>query len=204
MNILKIIKDNMVLTIGIVVPVLLMLVFFLTSEVHHPDHSKQADIKYDILMQETGVYQPGLSVYAKVFVENGSLFVQYTHTDQGNGGIPNLYLYEAVSKKLRHLDFSPPDLNDKDILGKKILVESTRNLKIDTATTSPDGFEFTHGNGGYNHGGIINELFIGSSDRYNFGASLKRNGIYYRLPSENGINNSSMLNLIGWVVNKQE
>lgn len=200
MEIQKFIRNNIVLVAGVVAPALLMLMFFLASAASHTAPPAPPDIKYDVLMEANAEFQPGRNVNAELFIENGSIYIQYQRVTQGSGSLPKLYLYEAATKKLRQIDCPPPESNDDSLFGKKILLEATKNYKIDTATTSPDGYEFTHMNSNTYRGGIINELFVGSYGGNNYGPALKKDDVYYKLPSNE---NPYGIRFFGWVVDKQ-
>ena len=156
MNLSKLIKENFVLLIGLLAPVLLMIFFFIAASFHNVPALKTADLHYDAMFSMDS-WQNNSSISAKVFVEKNTLYTQYEHEKGGN--MPKLFLYEAARGTLRQLDFPPPNTSDESVFGKNVPVESTKIMKLDTRSASPDGVEFSYCSNDYPHNsGLINEL----------------------------------------------
>ncbi len=193
MKLTKFFRENLILCLGIMVPVLVMGVFFVAASVR-----ETAPPQYDVLLesdQDYGTPRPPFEAY--VFVRDHTLYAQYSALDpvRQTGTVPKLYLYEASSGKLRQLDFPPPDTSDSSIYGKQLPVESAKSMKIDTSLTSPDGYEFTYSADNDDRGGLINELFVGEYNRY--GPRLKKDGSSFILspPPTYG-----QFRFLGWVM----
>ena len=203
MNLSKLIKENFVLLIGLLAPVLLMVFFFVAASFHNIPALKTADMHYDALFS-TDSWQNNSSISAKVFVEKNTLYTQYEH-EKGVGNMPKLFLYEATRGTLRQLDFPPPNASDESVFGKNTLVESTKMMKLDTRLTSPDGVEFSYCADDYPHnGGLVNELLIGGSYSNNrSGQCFKRGGSSLPMPSNVPGYTYQQLQFIGWVVGTQ-
>jgi hypothetical protein len=202
---LKFVKENLVLFLGLTVPVIVMLLFFIANAFDHSASLKPSDLRYPILLSAQTTSNNSTPFNAQVFVENQTLYVQYTHVERGVGSVPELYIYEPATQKLKKLDFPPPAVNDSSVFDKKTPVMATQTMKIDTTLTSPDGFEFKYSNDEYHNDGIINELIVGGSTGEMDGPYLKKGSSYFPLLLRNQLGGRYFqTQFIGWVVSKKE
>ena len=199
----KFIKDHFVLGVGIVVPILMMAFFFVSAQMQTPSSARLADMLYDIILSDLGSLGE-MPIGASLFVRDNTLYTQYAHGEPNLVSIPKLYIYEASTKKLRHLDFPPPNASDESIFGHNLPVEATKLLKLDANEISPDGFEFTYERKGHEYGGIINNLLVGGGSDY-YGPYLKKGDVFFHLLPGDGLNQGYVqLRFVGWVISKQD
>jgi hypothetical protein len=174
MPVAKFVRDNLVLVVGVTLPVLLMAGFLLASAL--PGRLSEPP-KYDLLFWEYD-YPAGvrLPVTLQLVVKDGVLTAQYTAVPVPDGAYPNgtwrkLFRYEAAAGRVRELNLPfPADM--ATITGtREAVVEATKGLRIETTPQSPDGYELTFGD--RRGGGLLLELFGGGRES---GARLSKDG----------------------------
>jgi hypothetical protein len=191
-------KDNLVLVVGLALPVILMVGFMLAQAI---PATVTDPPKYDMIFS-TNEYDgaKNLAVSANFVVKDNALTVQYTKvaSQYGNTYWPKLYRYDAKTKQVTQLTFGYPDDMDKIEGVRTDTVEATKGLKISTAQVSPDGYEMTNEN--YRHGGLVNDILWD----FNRGAGetrLRKGAASVKLTTNNGqtfyYGNGTF---IGWVV----
>ena len=202
----KWIKENLVLAMGIFLPVVLVVIFMIASSV--PKNLVNPP-QYDFIFSyNEHSYQNPQTLIISFHVRQGNLFVKYDKTKNDNYYNKNhLYKYNASSQTVEEIFFDlPMDLeNLKE--GKLHLLKNTETLKIDKNHTSPDGYEFLY-NDNYRHRGLVMEIF-GSSSRYRNRAMLHKSGATHLIPAPNQQHNNrnynyyygNNINFIGWVTN---
>jgi hypothetical protein len=191
------IKKNLVLIMGLALPVALMAFFFIASSL--PQNMSDPP-QHDMVF--SAQYFPGstaIPVSMNLIVKDGVLKVQYVkmNAPSGYGDWRKLYIYEAKTQKVRELPFGfPPDM-DKITGTREDVVEATKDMKLDTALQSSDGYELSYD--GYSHSGLVNEIFW--SGRYSNEPRLRKGGSSVRLTSPD--NQTSFyyggIQFIGWV-----
>jgi hypothetical protein len=191
------VKDNLVLVVGLTLPVLLMAGFLLASVLP----GRLADPpKYDLLLSQYD-YPPGASlpVNLRLIVKDGVLTAVYTKVPVPNGAAPNgtwrkLFRYEAATGTVRELSLPfPPDM--ELIEGtREAPVEATKGLRIDTSRRSPDGYELVFGD--RRGGGLLLEIFGASRD---YGARLRKDGRSVPITAAPGQAFYSGADFVGWI-----
>jgi hypothetical protein len=157
MSAAKFLRDNLVLVVGLTLPVVLMLGFLVASSL--PEQLVDPP-KYDLLFSVQD-YQapPNMTVSVRLFVRDGTLKAQYTKVaGQNYNGWRKLYLYEAATRKVRQLEFAPPADLDTITGTREDTVAATAKMRLDTTVQSPDGYELSYGEGG--GGGLLGEVFF--------------------------------------------
>jgi hypothetical protein len=198
MPLAKIFKENFVLAVGLIVPVAVMIVFLVISTMPSSLFMSTPP-KFDVLFYKEGYTGLNLPIQSSLSVENGILYVQYAKSPQGSGYyMPRIYLYEAATNKVKQLSLVSPQLSDDSSFGKKIPVDAAKGMKLDTSLTAPDGYEFAYADN-YNHGGLINDLFIGGAYGYRQHVRLKKgNGSIAVPPVDDAA--YGQVSFLGWVV----
>jgi hypothetical protein len=198
MPVAKFVRDNLVLVIGVTLPVLLMAGFLLASAL--PGRADPP--KYDLLFSETDYPRGGtLPITLQLVVKDGVLVAQYTPVPGPKGAVANglwrkLYRYEAAAGTVRELSLPfPPDTASMEA-PREAVVDATKDLKIDTARQAPDGYELAFDN--RRGGGLLLELFGGGRD---YGARL-RNGSHSVPLTEDRGQPYYNVDFIGWVTGK--
>jgi len=196
---LKFIKENFALTLGLTLPALLMVGFMLVSTL---PGSMAPPPQHDLVFATPDYRSGPVPHYVNLTVKDGFLYAKYSKTSSPNHqptysyAWKKLYLFDSKTQSLRQLTFDTPQ-EPKE--GVDILVEATKGMKLDTHTKAPDGYELTQG--GYRNGGLISELFWGSSRHQ---PRLKKGSFSIKLPdSANQIYYSYYdMQFLGWVVEK--
>jgi hypothetical protein len=79
-----------------------------------------------------------------------------------------------------------------------VILEETKNMTIDAATISPDGYTLEGPN--YNGSGLLGGLFGGGYR--NGGYRLKKDNVGYKVPQNQPDYYYNQLQFVGWVVKK--
>jgi hypothetical protein len=156
----KFVKENLVLVVGLTVPVLLMAGFLAVGAL--PDRLSDPP-QYDLVFSTNDYPSTPVPVNVRLIVKDGALVAQYNRPpgQQGSFGVwKKLFLFEASSRRVRQLTFGfPPDL--AAIEGtREEPVASAIGLVLDTTLQSPDGYELAFGD--RRGGGLLLEIFGGS------------------------------------------
>ena len=172
MAIAKFVKDNLVLVVGLTLPVLLMAGFLLASALP----GRLDPPKYDLVFSTTEYPNPTIPISVRLVVKDHALIAQYTRLPVPGGAYPNgswkkLFRYQAASGTVRELSFGfPADM--ESITGtREEVVEGAKGLRLDTTLQSPDGYELAFDD--RRGGGLLLEIFGGSRD---YGPRLRKGG----------------------------
>ena len=102
--------------------------------------------------------------------------------------------YDGKTETVREIKIDASKLTE----GNEVLLEETKNLSIDTAVISPDGYMLEGPNYGGN--GLVGGLFGGGYR--NTGYRLKKGGVGYKVPNMQPDYYYSQLQFIGWIAKK--
>ena len=144
------VKANLVLVVGLTLPIVLMAGFLLASGL--PERMAEPP-KYNLVYSVTDFSQgaAAIPVSVRLVVQDGVLKAQYTRLPpQPTGYVNNvwkkLYLYDAATQKVQELSFGFP-ANMDAIEGTVVeTVDATRTMRLNTTLQSPDGYELSHDN----------------------------------------------------------
>lgn len=193
------VKANIVLVVGLTLPVLLMAGFLVASGLPQ----RLADPpKYNLVFAVTDYSQgaSGIPVSVRFVVQDGALKAQYTKLlPQPTGYVNNvwkkLYLYDAATQKVRELSFGFPANMDAIEGTVSEVVAATRTLNLDTTLQSPDGYELSRDYG--SRSGLINEIFWGGG--YSNEYRLRKGSSSIRLPLAAANTAYGTVEFVGWV-----
>ena len=156
----KFVKDNLVLVVGLTVPVLLMAGFLAVSAL--PDRLSDPP-QYDLVFSTNDYPSTPVPINVRLVVKDGELVAQYIRPpgQQGSYAVwKKLFLYEASSRRVRQLTFGFPSDMAAIEGTREESVASAIGLVLDTTLQSPDGYELAFGD--RRGGGLLLELFGGS------------------------------------------
>ena len=190
----KLIKENLVLVIGLALPVLLIVLFFVATVI---PKSMATPPQYEMLFTTTKYDYQNKPEYVIDFnVKNQQLMLNSKKNDEKNynNATKILMAYDGKTETVREIKIDASKLTE----GNEVLLEETKNLSIDTAVISPDGYMLEGPNYGGN--GLVGGLFGGGYR--NTGYRLKKGGVGYKVPNMQPDYYYSQLQFIGWIAKK--
>ena len=166
------VRDNLVLIVGLTLPILMM-AGFLTASTW--SRSLTDPPKHDLVFAVPD-YGTAAPVSVRLIVDGDLLKAEYTALHDPPGGASRqwkkLFIYHAPSRTVRELPFEVP-LDAGAIHARRVdTVDSTKTLRLSPARTSPDGYQFVYPDG--SGGGLFTELFYARRSRY--APRLKKGG----------------------------
>lgn len=199
------IKKNLVLVIGLSLPVLLIAFFFLATVL---PKSLSVPPQYDMLFSINHYDYPACAecndwkkdIRIDLVVRDGILKAHISKVDSKNQNYyaTRLLSYDGKSESVREIQYDMAKLADSTD-GAEITLDETRYMVIDTASKSPDGYIFEGQY--YGGGGLVTELFGGGYR--NHGYRIKKGAVGYKLPPFQNEYYYNNLKFIGWVVSKR-
>ena len=192
------IKENLVLVIGMTLPVLLIVVFFAASVL---PKMMGTPPQYDMLFSTSRYdHQTAQPFNIEFVVKDGVLKARVIKNDkaQQNYNRRQLMVYNGRTDSIKEIDFDTKNMVDAENRAE-IVVEETKFMNIDTSNKAPDGYEFDGPT--YRSGGLVTELFSGGYR--NQGYRVKKGGAGYKLPNT-GRDYYYDIQFIGWVVPKNK
>jgi hypothetical protein len=193
------VKANLVLVVGLTLPILLMAGFLVASGL--PERIGDPP-KYSLVFAVTDFSQgvSGIPVSVSFVVQDGVLKAQYIKlppqpTGYVNNAWKKLYVYDAATQKVEQLSFGfPPNMDA--IEGTVVeVVDATRTMQLNTTLQSPDGYELSRDYG--SRSGLINEIFWGGG--YSNEYRLRKGSSSIRLPLASGNAPYGTVEFVGWV-----
>lgn len=190
-------KENLVLIMGLTLPVILVVLFFAAAVLPKwLAPPPQYAALFTASRYEYGTPPP---VQIGFFVADGILKARVGKNNDKNQSYQSrkLMLYDGKSDSVREIAYDLAKLNALSD-GSETILDETRNLRIDSSFRAPDGYEFE--GAGYGHGGLVQELFGGGYR--NRGPRIKKGAAAYKisLPSHYAGYYYGDAQFIGWVV----
>lgn len=199
MNEKSFLKDNIVLVLGVSLPLLLALFFWAAtvlsrSAVEPPQYAA-------LYAEQQDHYRPN-DVY-RFFVDDGTLYYQYYPPEQDENASrlpkpPKLYLYDPAEETEKQIDL--PAIRD---IEEKLdaPVPALQGMTIDTSDQSPDGFIFINHGRSRGNSNLMTELFGGGS-RYRATYALEKDSVRFEIPGTEG-RRYPRAQFIGWVIDEE-
>ena len=188
------IKENLVLVIGLALPVLLIVLFFVATVIPKMNSTPP---QYEVLFSVQDYTSQNKQDYILDFkVKDKKLMVKSKKTDEKNyyNNYKKLMAYDSKTEVMREISIDANQLID----GGEILLAETKNMTIDTAMQAPDGYMLE--NQGYSGTGLVGNLFGGGYR--NHGYRLKKGNVGYKINTQQNNYYYDQLSFIGWVVSK--
>lgn len=188
------IKENLVLVIGLALPVLLIVLFFVATVI-----PKMAGTppQHEVLFSVQDYSQKTKPDYIIDFkVKNKQLMVKVKKADEKDNyyNSKKLMAYDAKNEIMREITIDASQFSDD----AEILLAETKNMIIDTAMVAPDGYMME--NQQYNNNGLVGGLFGGGNRNSNY--RLKKGSVGYKINTPQNNYYYDQLHFIGWVVKK--
>jgi len=188
------IKENLVLAVGLALPLLLILLFFLATVV---PKSFGSPPQYEMLFTTMKYdYQNKPDYLLDFSVKDQHLMVKAKKNDDKNNNYnaKKLMAYDAKTESAREIAIDTSKLVD----GSEVILEETKDMTIDNASTSPDGYSLQGPN--YGGSGLLGGLFGGGYN--NSGYRLKKGSIGYKVPNAQNDYYYNQVQFVGWIVKK--
>lgn len=191
----KFLRENLVLAIGLSLPLLLIVLFFVATVI---PKSMATPPQYEMLFTVTKYdYQNAPDYLLSYMVKDKHLVVKAKKSEEKpkNSNINTLLVYDAKTETVREINVDTSKLNETD---HEMLVEETKSYEIDNSPLSPDGYRLEGPN--YSGGGLIGGLFGGGYR--NTGFRITKGSVGYKLPETQQDFYYNQVKFIGWVIKK--
>lgn len=200
MAIKNFIKENFVLFLGLALPIVLVVLFLLSSSL--PRHfATPPAYKLILADYDTHYHREENGYTVKLLVDkDGKLQMRLTPVKDGYGSqSPHLLVYDGQRDSVQKVDISLPDAGA--YTGPVTLpVKEAENYTIDTTNKAPDGYAFLHSRGG--GGGIVTGVFGGGYRHQRM--YIKKGMASFKLPEIDGYYGYyGDDTFIGWVVEEK-
>jgi hypothetical protein len=185
------IKENLVLVIGLALPVLLIVLFFVAAVIPKAMGTPpQYEMLFTTMKYE---YENSPDYLLDFVVKDQHLMVKAKKNDDKgkNFNSKKLMAYHGKTETAREITIDA----SKFLVGEVVL-EETKNFSIDTSPVSPDGFTLEGPN--YNSSGLVGDLFGGGNR--NSGYRIKKGSIGYKVPNPQPDYYYNQVQFIGWLV----
>jgi hypothetical protein len=187
---MKFIKQNLLLSMGILLPVLLMGIFYLSMVM---TTTPDSELKYDFLFT-LGKYSYNAPNYISYEVINNKLTAEVkTSEENAPRRIQHrLYRYHAASGKVEDVT---PDIHETSEGKLTVALEGLKDIELDTAPASPDGHVFAPRR--HRSHGLVGDIF--STRGYDRGYVIRHESHNYdvELPAEQRW--TYPVEFLGWV-----
>lgn len=191
------IKQNFVLVLGIALPVLLVLVFMLTTAEPAKNGPKpQYGMLFSNYTYDYSAAESAIPYSTDYVVKEGKLYARLTaQKDNYNTEQRVLYIYDPARESVEKIEPPrPADLGtDKQ---REILVPDFANATIDKASRSPDGYTLEVKD--YRSRGVMDEIFGSRPGHYEM-LVRHQDGGSYKVPPYAGVPYNSNVTFIGWI-----
>jgi len=194
----KLIKENLVLVIGLSLPILLIVLFFLATVV---PKSFGTPPQYELLFTTQKYEYEYSPVYLVDFkVLNNQLVAKVKKNDDKNRNYNSkkLMAYNAKTESVREITI---DLAKAAEAGddKDVVLDETKDLKIDASPISPDGYQLEGTN--FGSSGLVGGLFGGGNR--NSGYRIKKGAVAYKVETTQPDYYYSDFKFVGWIINQK-
>ena len=188
---------NLTLVVGVSLPVLLVLLFWIAMLIPRMTVSPP---EYDLVLASRYYNQEGRQLNGTLDfrVEEGRLFARFTEDPNYARPVnnmpaiaipvPRLYYFESAAGNLREIDFDlPDDLAD----GAMIPIAELADRTLVAESTAPDGYRFDN-----SYRGSRGFLFF--FDGYRYHAKIEKDGRAVKIPSIDRNDYYGSYELVGW------
>ena len=189
------IKENLVLVIGLSLPILLIVIFFLATVL---PKSFSTPPQYEMLFTTLKYEYENSPVYLVDFkVVNHQLMAAVKKNDDKarNYNSKKLMAYNPKTETVREITIDLAKAAEAKT--NEVLLAETKDLKIDASMVSPDGYQLDGAR--YSSNGLIGGLFGGGN--LNSGYRLKKGAAAYKVQISQPDYYYSDFKFVGWVVN---
>ena len=188
------IKENLVLVIGLSLPILLIVIFFLATVV---PKSYGTPPQYEVLFTTLKYEYENSPVYLVDFkVVNHQLVAKVKKNDDKgrNYNSKKLMAYNPKTETVREITIDLAKAAESNM--DEVVLAETKDLKIDASVTSPDGYQLEGSR--YSNSGLVGGLFGGGN--HNSGYRLKKGAVAYKIEPTQPDYYYSDYKFVGWII----
>ena len=188
-------KENLVLAIGLTLPIFLIVLFFVASVL---PKSMGTPPQYEMLFSTMKYeYQQSPDYVIDFKVKDKKLMVTSKKLDDknNNGSSTKLMAYDGKTETVREIKLDNVKTGMAASSGE-IVLEETKDLTIEPNAVSPDGYTLDGAN--YGDGGLVGGLFGGGYR--NNGYRVKKGAVAYKMPNMQPDYYYSNVQFLGWIV----
>jgi len=188
------IKENLVLVIGLSLPILLIVIFFLATVV---PKSFGTPPQYEVLFTTLKYEYENSRIYQVDFnVVNNQLMVKVKKNfDTGrNYNSKKLMAYNPRTETVREITIDLAKAAESNT--NEVVLAETKDLKIDASVISPDGYQLEGSR--YSNSGLVGGLFGGGN--HNSGYRLKKGAVAYKIEPTQPDYYYSDFKFVGWII----
>lgn len=193
----KLIKENLVLVIGLSLPILLIVLFFLATVL---PKSFGAPPQNELLFTTLKYEYENSPVYLVDFkVVNNQLVAKVKKNDDKsrNYNAKKLMAYNAKTDTVREISIDLAKAAEAGD-GTDVVLDETKDLKIDASAVSPDGYQLEGSN--YGNNGLVGGLFGGGNR--NSGYRIKKGAVAYKVQTTQPDYYYSDFKFVGWIISQ--
>ena len=192
------IKENLVLVVGLTLPLLLIVLFFVATVI---PKAFGMPPQYEMLFTTTRYEYQDPTEYSLDFVVKDQKLIVKAHKnnnkDQRGYNSKLLMAYDGKTETVREINVDLAKAANAAGANEAVL-EETGSWTIDSSRVSPDGYTLDGPN--YRDGGLVGGIFGGGYQ--NNGMRLKKGSVGYKIPDTQGIYYYNQMHFIGWVIKK--
>lgn len=191
------IKQNLVLVTGLMLPLLLIVLFFVATVI---PKSMGTPPQYEMLFTTVKYeYQNQPDYLLDFAVKDQRVIVKVKKNEDKNKSYNSkkLMAYDGKTETVREIAVDIDSIGKAAASGEMVL-EATKNMMIATEITSPDGYVLEGPS--YGNSGLVGGLFGGGYR--NSGFRLKKGSVGYKVPNVQQDYYYNQVQFLGWVVNK--
>lgn len=192
------IKENLVLVVGLTLPLLLILLFFVATVIPKAFGTPP---QYEMLFTTSRYdYQDTPEYSLDFIVKDQKLIVKAHKNDNKERRGYNsklLMAYDGKTETVREINIDIAKAASAAD-GNEAVLEETSSWTIDESRISPDGY--TLDGPSYRGGGLVGGIFGGSYSNSSF--RIKKGSVSYKIPDTQGTYYYNQVHFIGWVIKK--
>ena len=191
------IKENFVLVVGLTLPVFLVVLFFVASIL---PRLMATPPQYEMLFTEVGYDNQSQSPYnVDFFIKGGILKAHVWKNAQQNAMVnkKKLMAYDGKTQSVREI---PYDLSKTGDMPNQteIILDEFKNMKVDSSSKAPDGYEFE--SGGYGSEGMVMDLFGGAYRSQT--ARVTKDAAVFKIHDNGNNYYANNIQFLGWIIQK--
>ncbi|MDD2933167.1 MAG: hypothetical protein PHO76_04715 [Methylotenera sp.] len=191
------IKENLVLVIGLTLPLLLIVLFFVATVIPKVMGTPP---QYEMLFTTNHYdYQNPADYLLEFAVKNQQLTIKVRKNESKDKNYTSkkLMAYDGKTETVREIVVDIAKTTEATT-GNAVVLEETKNMAIDTSSISPDGYSLDGPS--YGGSGLVGGFFGGGYR--NSGFRLKKGGVGYQVPNTQQNTYYNQMQFIGWVIKK--